>query len=92
MKGESTMITIYSVSGEKLFTDRKEHFYIDADLLQEKAVAIRTQTILDRIARVLGYPDFDSLRTHTHSRGVTEETLMSWILSGQITTALNYLG
>ena len=86
------MITIYSVSGEKLFTDRKEHFYIDADLLNEKAVAVRTDAILNRIAQLLGFPTMDALRTNTRSRGVTEETLMNWILSGQITTVMNHLG
>lgn len=85
------MITIYSVSGEKLFTDRKEHFYIDADLLKEKAIAVRTDAILNRIAQLLGFPTMDALRTHTRSRGVTEENLMNWILSGQIADNLNYM-
>lgn len=85
------MITIYSTSAGKLFTDPKCRAYIDADLLKEKAVAVRIGVTLDRIARILGYPDFDSLRTFTRCNGVTEETLMSWILTGKIADNLHYL-
>lgn len=83
------MITIYSTSEGKLFTDRKEHFYIDAELLMEKAIAVKTATILNRIAQALGFQSMDSLRTYTRCKGVTEEVLMDWILSGKIADALH---
>ena len=80
------MITIYSVDSKgRLYTDQKQHFYVDADLLREKAVALRSAVILDQIARCLGFPTFDALRTTAVCRGVTEPTLMNWILSGTIT-------
>ena len=83
------MITIYSTSEGKLFTDRKEHFYIDAELLKEKAIAVKTAAILNRIAQTLGFQSMDSLRTYTRCKGVTEELLMDWILSGKIADALH---
>lgn len=77
------MIMIYSADAAgRLYTDPKQRAYIDADLLQEKATFTRTAAVLDRIAAVLGYPSFDALRTYTRCTGVTEDTLMSWILSG----------
>lgn len=85
------MITIYRADNGKLFTDPKGRFYIDSDLLKEKAVAVRTEAVLNRIARVLGYPSFDSLRTFTRCMGVTEDTLDAWILSGVIAEKLNRL-
>ena len=79
------MITIYSADAAgRLFTDPKQHFYVDADLLREKAVALRSAVILDQIARCLGFPTFDALRTSAVTRGITEPTLMRWILFGTI--------
>jgi len=79
------MITIYSADAAgRLFTDPKQHFYVDADLLREKAVALRSAVILDQIARCLGFPTFNALRTTAVTRGITEPTLMRWILSGTI--------
>ena len=79
------MITIYSTDSEgKLFTDPKQHFYIDTELLQEKAYYLRRQYLLDQIAECIGYPDFNSLETTTRCRGVTKETMDAWITSGDL--------
>jgi len=46
------MITIYSVDAEgRLFTDPKQHFYVDAEVLRKKATLLRTYAVLDQIAR-----------------------------------------
>jgi len=79
------MIMIYSTDSDgKLFTDAKQHFYIDAELLQEKAYIIRRQHLLNQIAECLGYQDFDSLETTTRCHGVTKETMDAWIASGDL--------
>ena len=80
------MITIYSVDSEdRLFTDPKQHFYIDAALLQEKAYYTRKQYLLDQIAQRLGYKDFNDLDTYLRCSGVTAETRDAWIASGDLT-------
>lgn len=82
------MITIYSVDSEgRLFTDPLRRFYVDASLLQEK----KTAYIMEQIARTLGFRSFDDLRTMTRCRGVTEDVLMAWILSGKIADRLRTL-
>ena len=85
------MITIYSTTAGKLFTDPKQRAYIDAELLQEKAIAVRTAAVLDRIAAILGYQSFDALDTYARCNGVTRDVLIRWILSGEISAALNRL-
>ena len=79
------MIMIYSADADgRLFTDPKQRAYIDAELLRKKATATRIAAVLDRIARALGFPCFDSLDTFARCRGVTHDLLMSWILSGTV--------
>lgn len=80
------MITIYSVNPETgaLYTDEKQRFYIDADLLREKAIAIKTMHLLDRIANIAGYKSFDSMNTCLRASGVTADVLNSWIASGKL--------
>lgn len=79
------MITIYSVDSEgRLFTDEKQHFYIDSKLLREKAAAVRTEYLLNRIAKAVGYKDFSSLDAYLRCSGITASTLESWILSGKL--------
>ena len=86
------MITIYSVDAAgRLFTDPKQRAYIDASLLQEKATAIRTAAVLDRIARVLGYTSFNDLDTYARCSGITPDVLLDLILSGKITDVLHCL-
>lgn len=85
------MITIYSADSGRLYTDPKKRAYIDSDLLKEKAVILRTEAVLNRIAILLGFRSFDSLRSHTRCCGVTEDVLMNWILSGEIADRLNRL-
>ena len=58
------MIKIYSTDAEgRLFTDSKQHFYIDAELLREKARITRTEYLLNQIANRLGYRSFEELDT-----------------------------
>lgn len=79
------MITIYSAdSAGRLFTDPKKHFFIDADLLRERATILRTRAVLNRIAQILGYDSYESLSTSAVCRGITADVLMKWILSGTI--------
>lgn len=79
------MITIYSADAEgRLYTDPKQHYYIDADLLREKARLVRTEYLLNQIAKRLDYKSFDSLDTFLRCSGVTAETRDSWILSGTL--------
>lgn len=86
------MIMIYSTdSNGRLFTDPKQHFYVDADLLREKAVALRTVAVLNQIAARLGYPSFDALDTFARCRGVTHDSLMRWILSGTVAENVSHL-
>ena len=74
------MIMIYSTDSEgRLFTDPKQHFYLDPKLLQEKAYYLRRQYLLNQIAENLGYSNFDNLKTYLRCRGVTAETLNTWI-------------
>lgn len=79
------MIIIHSVdSNGRLFTDKKQHFYIDADLLRERAAGIRERFLLDKIAVVLGWTSFDELDTFSRCNGATRDVLMYWILSGTV--------
>lgn len=83
------MIMIYSVDSDgRLFTDPKQHFYIDADLLRERAAIRKEQAILDRIAAILGWPDFDSLDTYGRCSGIAPDTLMDWIRTGTVASNL----
>lgn len=85
------MITIYSTDGVKLFTDPKEHYYVDADLLTERAYYTRRNALLNQLAEVLGFRSYDDLVTFTRARGVTHETLTHWIRSGSIADNIQYL-
>lgn len=86
------MITIYSVdSTGRLFTDPKQHFYIDASLLREKAAAVKTVAVLDAIARVFGYRSFASLDAFTRCRGITQDVLLDLIISGKLADVLRRL-
>ena len=86
------MITIYSTDSEgRLFTDPKQHYYIDSRLLQEKAYYTRKQYLLDQIAKCLGYKDFDGLDTYLRCSGVSPNTIDAWISSGTITENLKLL-
>ena len=79
------MIIIHSVdSNGRLFTDKKQHFYIDADLLRERAAGIRERFLLDKIASVLGWSSFDELDTFARCNGATRDVLMYWIISGTV--------
>ena len=79
------MITIYSTDSEgRLFTDPKQHYYIDSKLLQEKAYYTRRQRLLDQIAECLGYKDYDGLDTYLRCSGVSPETIDKLISSGNI--------
>lgn len=83
------MITIYSAdTSGRLYTDRKQRAYIDAALLREKACAIKTAAVLDKIARVLGFDSFETLDTFTRCSGMTREVLLDLIVSGKIADAL----
>ena len=80
------MITIYSVDTEgRLFTDPKQHFFIDAALLQEKATAKRIQLTLDKIAALLGYKNGDDLTTYLTCSGFDVDSL---IRSGNLVNVL----
>lgn len=87
------MIMIYSANPETgaLFTDEKKHFYIDTELLQEKALALRTNYLLDRIAKTVGFTGFDELDTYLRCSGVTADVLDSWIMSGTLAENLNLI-
>lgn len=77
------MIIIYSADAAgRLFTDRKQRAYIDAELLREKATSARTAATLDRIAARLCFSSFDALANLARCHGVTADTLESWIISG----------
>ena len=80
------MITIYSVDTEgRLFTDPKQHFYIDAALLQEKATAKKIESTLDQIAAWVGFKSGDQLTTYLACSGYNVDAL---ICSGNLATAL----
>jgi hypothetical protein len=80
------MITIYSVDTEgRLFTDPKQHYYINAALLQEKVTAKRIQTALDRIAAMLGSKTGDELTTYLTCSGFDVDSL---IRSGNLAKVL----
>lgn len=80
------MITIYSVDTEgRLFTDPKQHFFVDAALLQEKATALKIQATLDRIAALIGFKSGDELTTYLACSGYVVDEL---ILSGNLATVL----
>ena len=80
------MITIYSVDTEgRLFTDPKQHYFIDAALLQEKATAKKIETTLDKIAAHCGYKSGDELITYLACTGYNVEELIS---SGNLAAVL----
>lgn len=86
------MITIYSTDSEgRLFTDPKQHFYLDSKLLQEKAYYIRRRYLLDQIAECLGYSSFKSLDGFLRCSGVTAEVRDAWIASESLGEHLNLL-
>ena len=83
------MITIYSVDTEgRLFTDPKQHFYIDAALLQEKATAKKIQFTLDQIAALFGYKSGEDLTTYLTCSGYIVDDL---IRSGSLASVLAVL-
>lgn len=80
------MITIYSVDTEgRLFTDPKQHYFIDAALLQEKATALKIQATLDKIASNFGYKSGNDLTNYLTCSGHNVDEL---ILSGNLATVL----
>jgi len=80
------MITIYSVDTEgRLFTDPKQHFFVDAELLQEKATAKKIQSTMDQIAARFGYKSGDSLVTYLACSGYDVDGL---IRSGNLVPVL----
>ena len=80
------MITIYSVDTDgRLFTDTKQHFFIDAALLQEKATAKKIHTTLDQIAIRFGYKSGNELTTYLACSGYIVDDL---ILSGNLANVL----
>ena len=80
------MITIYSVDTEgRLFIDPKQHFFVDAGLLQEKAVATKIQYMLDQIAIRIGYKNGDELTTSLTCFGYDVDDL---IRSGNLVPVL----
>lgn len=86
------MIIIYSAdSAGRLFTDPKRRAYVDADLLREKATAVKTAAVLDRIARLLGFDSFQAMDCYTRCCGVTQPVLMDLIITGKIADALRRL-
>lgn len=87
------MIKIYSADAEtgKLFTDEKQRFYLDAQLLRERRIAIRTEYLLDRIAKALGYKSHDEMMTSIRCSGVTQDTLDAWITSGKLIKNLKHM-
>lgn len=79
------MIIIHSVDHDgRLFTGEKQHFYIDADLLRERAAGIRERFLLDKIAAVLGWSSFDSLALSALTMGTTRSVLVSCIVNGNV--------
>lgn len=80
------MITIYSVDTEgRLFTDPKQHFFIDEALLKEKATAKRIETVLNKIASRFGYKNGEQLTTYLTCSGYNVDDL---ILSGNLVNVL----
>ena len=80
------MITIYSVDTEgRLFTDPKQHYYIDAALLQERATAKKIQSTLDQIAARFGYKSGEELTTYLTCSGYIVDDL---IRSGNLASVL----
>ena len=80
------MITIYSVDTEgRLFTDPKQHYYIDSALLQEKATAKKIQATLDQIASRVGFTSGDELTCYLSCSGFNVDDL---ILSGNLVSIL----
>ena len=80
------MITIYSVDTEgRLFTDPKQHFYIDAALLQEKATAKKIESTLDQIAARVGFKSGNELTSYLSCSGFIVNDL---ILSGNLVSVL----
>lgn len=83
------MITIYSTDSEgRLFTDPKQHFFLDSQLLREKAYYLRRQHLLDEIAKRLGYKDSGSMIAFLRCSGVTADVLEAWIDSGNLAQKL----
>lgn len=71
------MITIYSVDTEgRLFTDPKQHYFIDAALLQEKATAKKIESTLDKIAALVGFKSGNELTTHLACNGYNVDELI----------------
>ena len=85
------MIRIYSTADGKLFTDPKQHFYIDADLLREKAYLIKRRYLLDQIAQCVGYRNYSDLDTFLVSRGITFRVRKEMIASGRVAELLKTL-
>jgi hypothetical protein len=80
------MIRIFSADPEtgKLFTDEKKHFFIDSELLKEKALSLRTRHMLDKIAKSAGWTGADDMLSYLRCSGVTSETFDYWLLSGTL--------
>ena len=86
------MTTIYSIDSEgRLFTDREQHFFLDSQLIRERSYYIRRQYLLDQIAKLIGYDDFDGLDTYLRCSGVTSDVLDSWIASESLTKNLLHI-
>ena len=86
------MITIYSADNAgRLFTDEKKHFYIDGELLREKAISSRIACTIDRLSVLLGYKSFSDLETFARCAGVTRSVLLAWIESGTIADKLRHI-
>jgi hypothetical protein len=79
------MIMIYSTKDGRLYTDEKQHFYLDEELLREKALATRTEYLLNQIARTIGFKDYSEMVVSFLAQGVTEEVLKGWILDSRDT-------
>ena len=80
------MIKIYSADPETgaLYTDAKQHFYIDGEMLRERKLAVRTNYLLDKVAQAIGYRDFSALDTYLRCSGITADVRDAWILSGTL--------
>lgn len=87
------MINIYSADPENgiLYTDEKQHYYIDGELLREKAMEIRTKYLLDEIAKAAGFAGYPEMDTFLRCSGITRETFDSWVASGTMAKNLNLL-
>jgi len=80
------MITIYSVDTEgRLFTDPKQHYFIDAALLQGKATTKKIEVMLDQIAARVGFKSGDELTTYLACSGYIVNDL---IISGNLVNVL----